>query len=100
MSQTRALYLVPKTLDAQTRLLGLPLDECIPSLSLAVFFFALDKVMLSISLPVLAVILIKMAKQGQGSSWLLNLCHWYLPSVVMQCVLTKTPPSRAREYIA
>lgn len=100
MSNKRGLYLVPKTLDAQARVLGLPLDEFIPSIFFAVFFFLLGKVVLSIAIPVITVVLIKMMKQGQGSAWLINLCHWYLPKVVMTHLLRKTPPSQNREYIA
>lgn len=91
---------MPKTLDAQIRLLGLPLDEFIPAFFLAVFFFMLGKVLLSILLPVLSVILVKTMKQGQGSSWLINLCHWYLPKNIMMSVVRKTPPSQNREYIS
>ena len=82
------------------RLLGLPLDEFIPALCLGAFFFFLGKVLLSIALPVLAVVLVKTMKQGQGSSWLINLCHWYLPKTIMVGLIRKTPPSQSREYIA
>ncbi len=100
MSNKRSLYIVPKTLDAQTRILALPLDEFIPTISLAVLFFVVGKVVLAIVIPALAVIVIKTIKQGQGSSWLINLCHWYLPKSVVQNVLRRTPPSQDREYIA
>ncbi len=100
MSSKRGLYLVPKTLDAEFRVLGLTLDEFVPSLFFTVFFFLLGKVVLSIVLPVITVVLIKMVKQGQRSSWLINLCHWYLPKAVMTNFLRSTPPSQNREYIA
>jgi conjugal transfer pilus assembly protein TraL len=100
MSNKRGLYLVPKTLDAQVRLLGLPLDEFVPAVFLAGLFFLLGKVLLSIALPVLAIVLMKTMKQGQGSSWLINLCHWHLPQNVMMGLVRKTPPSQNREYIS
>jgi len=100
MSNKRGLYLVPKTLDAQIRILGLPLDEFVPSIILAGFFFLLGKVLLSLVIPVVTVVLIKMMKQGQGSAWLINVCHWYLPKSIMHYWVRKTPPSQNREYIA
>ncbi len=100
MSEKRTLYLVAKTLDAESRILGLPWDEFIPSFFFAVFFFLLGKVVLSIALPLATVVLLKVMKQGQGSGWILNLCYWYLPKSVMRLLLRKTPPSQNREYIA
>ena len=100
MSSKRSLYLVPKTLDAPTRMLGLPLDEFVPALVLGGFFFFVGKVLLCIALPIVAVVVVKLMKRGQGSSWLVNVCHWYLPKSVMVHVLRKTPPSQNREYIA
>lgn len=100
MSHKRALYLVPKTLDAPARILALPLDEFIPALLLGVFFFLSGQVVLSLIIATLAVIMIRLLKQGQGSAWLINVCHWYLPKVVMTHLLQKTPPSQNREYIA
>ena len=82
------------------RIVGLPIDEFIPAIALAAFFFLVGKVILSIAVPVLIVVLIKIMKRGQGSAWLINLCHWYLPKRAMHQVLRKTPPSQNREYIA
>lgn len=96
----RSLYLVPKTLDVPSRILGLPIDEFIVGLFFAVFFFLLGKMIWSMIIPTVVVVLIKVMKRGQGSAWLVNLCYWYLPKVVMINLLRKTPPSRQREYIA
>lgn len=100
MSSKRSLYLISKTLDAPVRVLGLSLDEFIPACFFAVFFFLLGKVVLSIAIPILTVVGMKIMKQGQGSAWLMNLCHWYLPKIIMGPVLRKTPPSQNREYMA
>jgi conjugal transfer pilus assembly protein TraL len=100
MSKKRSLYIVPKTLDAQMRVLGLPIDEFAPAICLAVTFFILGKTVLSILIPIISVVLIKLLKQGQGSSWLINVCHWYLPKCVMSQFLRKTPASENREYIS
>lgn len=100
MSSKRSLYLVPKTLDTQIRVLGLPLDEFVPAVFLIGFFFLVGKVVLSIVMPILAVVLIRFLKQGQGSSWIINVCYWHLPKYIMSCALRKTPASENREYIA
>jgi conjugal transfer pilus assembly protein TraL len=100
MSYKRSLYVVPKTLDAPTRILGLPLDEFLPAMLFLVYFFLSGKTVLFILTPILTVVVIRMIKQGQGSAWLINLCHWYLPKCLMQSFLRKTPASENREYIA
>ena len=100
MTTKRSLYLVPSTLDAPTRILGLPLDEAIPAFSLAVWFFFLDHVVLSIGLPILTVLLLRGLKRGRGSAWLWSLCYWYLPSCVTRHWLRYTPPSQHRQYLA
>jgi conjugal transfer pilus assembly protein TraL len=100
MESKKELFLVPKTLDNQVRVLGLPLDEFIPAAISAAVFFVLGKVLLSIVLPVAIVIVVKILKQGQGSSWLINLCYWYLPKIMINAILRHTPASENRTYIA
>ncbi len=100
MSDKRELYIVPKTLNAQARIFALPLDEFIPGLGLAALFFVFGQMLTCVIAPVLVVILIKLMKRGQGSSWLVNVAHWYLPRMAIHPVLRKTPPTEHREYIA
>ena len=100
MSNKRDLYLVPKTLDAPARVLGLSLDEFIPALLLGGFFCLLGKLILAMIVSAVVVVLVKGLKRGQGSSWLLNLCYWYFPHCLMQGILRSTPPSQQRDYLA
>ena len=100
MSSKRSLYVVPKTLDAPTRLVGLPLDEFIPAIALAGFFFVMGRLLLALAVPAVLVVFLKLIKRGQGRSWLLNIGYWYLPKRVMQILLRQTPPSYQRDYIA
>lgn len=100
MSVKRSLYLVPKTLDAPKRILGLPLDEFFSGAIFCVFFFVLGKLILAMILPVIMISAIKMLKDGQGSAWLMNICYWYLPKCVTAPLFRKTPASQHREYIA
>lgn len=96
----RSLYVVCKTLDQPTRIIGLPLDEFIPAAFLAVLFFALGKVIISILLCVFVVILMRLMKKGQGSGWLMNVCYWNLPGFMMQSVLRFTPQSHNRDWVS
>lgn len=100
MSSKRTLYLVPKTLDEPIRILGLPADESIFGLFFAGFFFFLGKMFLMFLIPVAIILMMRMLKKGQSSSWILNVSHWYFPKVLMQFLLRKTPASENREYIA
>lgn len=100
MSSKRSLYLVPRSLDAQIRVLGLPLDEFIPACAMAIAFFLSKKILFSMAVPTVLVVFIKFLKQGQGSAFLVNVCYWFFPRLVMSNLLRHTPPSEDREYIA
>jgi conjugal transfer pilus assembly protein TraL len=96
----RSLYLVCKTLDQPVRLIGLPLDEFIPTVILGGLFFSLGKVITALVLMVLVVIAMRVMKKGQGSGWLLNLSYWYLPTWITQSFLRFVPASKHREWIS
>lgn len=100
MADKRRLYVVPKTLDAPVRILGLTRDELIPAALMGGGFFLSGRFLLAMLLSAITVIAVKVMKRGQGSSWLVNVCYWYFPAVLMQPVLRYTPASRQREYIA
>ena len=96
----RSLYVVPKTLDAQTRIFGLPMDEFIVALVVGLGLFLNDYTVLGLIVPALLVCLMRTVKKGQSSAWILNLCYWFFPSKIMSCVLFKTPKSIVREYLS
>ena len=100
MPNNRSLYLVPRMLDAKTRIIGLTLDEFLPASLLGAFLFFSGRDMLAIAMSVIVVMLVKIMKRGQGVSWLVNACYWYLPGTLSWLVINKTPPSKDREYIA
>ncbi|MBW5803002.1 hypothetical protein FIV31_06865 [Coxiella endosymbiont of Ornithodoros amblus] len=60
MSNKRRLYLLSKSLDAKTRILGFTLNEFILAISLALFFVLLGKLILAMFLFVMTVVLIKL----------------------------------------
>ena len=96
----RSLYVVPKTLDAQTRIFGLPIDEFVVGGLISLSLFLNDCTILGMVIPALAVCLMRMVKKGQSSAWIINLCYWYFPSTIMRYVLMKTPESVTREYLS
>lgn len=100
MSDKRSLYLVPSSLDAPTRIIGLTLDEFVPTFSLAVFFFILGERIFAILIPAIVFAITKLLKQGQGSAWLINICYWYFPRWLVGGLFRRTPASEDREYIA
>jgi len=96
----RSLYVVCKTLDQPLRLIGLTLDEFIPAAILFSVFFGLGKVLTSLVVSFLSVIIIRVMKKGQGSSWILNWCYWTLPLVMTRLIFQHTPGSHQREWVS
>ena len=96
----KSLYIVQKTLDEPTRIVGLTLDEFIPAALMALILFLAGNPLSSLVVGLMVVVAMRIAKKGQGASWLLNLMYWYLPKCFMKYVLPKTPASENREYIA
>lgn len=94
------LYRVPQSLDAPVRWLGLPRDEAIAAALVGGIFLLLGKLLWALVLSAALIIAMKTLKRGQGSAWLVNVAYWYLPAVVMQVVLSHTPPSHQRDYLA
>lgn len=96
----RSLYLVCKTLDEPIRIVGLPLDEFIVTAIISGVFFISGKIILAMVSIVLTIVLLRVMKKGQGGSWLLNICYWYLPSFMSKPILRFTPESHRREWIS
>lgn len=93
------LYRVPKSLDLRVRIIGLPIDEFIPAVALAIFFFAAGSIITGFLSAIITIVVIRVLKRGQGGSWLMNVGYWYLPKWVFSFLFRKTPHSQYRQYI-
>lgn len=96
----KSLYVVCKTLDQPTRIIGLPLDEFIMTAILSGIFVFMGKLILSIAIMILTIVLIRLMKKGQGAGWLLNVFYWYLPQNLTKAFIRFTPASQYREWIS
>lgn len=92
-------YDFPETLNEQTRIIGLPVDEfCLVAplvgagiwLSMAGSFCIIAATLW---------VLIRHLKRGQGSSWLLNVAYWYLPTFVFVGLFKSIPESWKRRWM-
>lgn len=94
-------YVFPSTLNEQTRIFGLPLDECVIVLPLVLGGVTLGHTGAFLLSAVVLWLLIKHFKRGQGSSWLLNVAYWYLPTDIFKMVGTfkKVPDSSYRHWL-
>lgn len=96
----RSLYVVCKTLDQPTRIVGLPVDEFIITAILMGIFIFMGKLILSMGIAILTVVLIRVMKRGNGAGWLLNVFYWYLPQSLTKAFVRFTPASHHREWIS
>lgn len=96
----RSLYVVCKTLDQPTRIVGLPVDEFIIAEILMGIFIFMGKLILSMGIAILTVVLIRVMKRGHGAGWLLNVFYWYLPQSLTKAFIRFTPASHYREWIS
>ncbi|EGT4277885.1 type IV conjugative transfer system protein TraL [Cronobacter sakazakii] len=93
-------YYFPETLNQQTRVLGLPVDELIIVAPLAILGVMYN---MSTVLSIIAGLLwwlIRYLKKGQGSYWLLNFCYWHLPSLIFRVTFRRIPDSSFRHWRA
>lgn len=93
-------YYFPETLNQQTRVFGLPVDELIIVAPLAILGVMYN---MSTVLSIIAGLLwwlIRYLKKGQGSYWLLNFCYWHLPSLIFRVTFRRIPDSSFRHWRA
>ncbi|MEN4892372.1 type IV conjugative transfer system protein TraL [Erwinia billingiae] len=92
-------YRFPKTLSEQRRLLGLPLDEAIPTFPIIIWGLFAHKQLFGLVAAVAVWFLIRSAKRGKGSMWLYNLMYWHFPTLLFRTVFKVIPDSSFRQWI-
>lgn len=92
-------YQFPLTLSNQRRICGLPLDELVLYVPLAICAIFINSWIFAPALAG-AIIGIRRLKRGRGSSYLLSLSYWLLPTPVMRFFITALPDSFKRYWIA
>ena len=92
-------YRFPKTLDQEMRILGLPPDEFIPIAILIILGVFIGQAVSLMIVAGLYWISIRECKKGQGSTFLLNLGYWHLPTELFRIVFRVIPKSHRRHYL-
>jgi len=93
-------YNFPETLNQQTRIFGLPIDELIVIAPLTLLGVAFN---MSTAMGIVSGFLwwlIRYLKKGQGSYWLLNFCYWHLPDLIFRITFKMIPDSSFRHWRA
>lgn len=100
MSRKEKRYRIPERLDEPTRIVGMTMDEFIPSVGLFSYFFFSGEQLTAIVTFLISIVGLKLLKRGKGGGWLMNLCYWYMPKDISKSFIKHTPASQSREYIA
>ncbi|MGX2956910.1 type IV conjugative transfer system protein TraL [Ursidibacter arcticus] len=98
-NKSREKYFFPETLSNQQRWFGLPLDEAIIYIPLALLAIFSSHLIFGLTL-VASFATIRKLKRGKGSSYLLNLLYWFLPRSISNLFLWALPPSYYRYWIS
>lgn len=99
MADDLSRYRFPQTLQEQSRFLGLPLDEAIPSLPLMLLGLWAGHALYGLAGTLMVWLLIRTAKRGKGSMWLYNLLYWYFPGMLYRGLFRCIPDSHLRHWI-
>ncbi|QCR38918.1 type IV conjugative transfer system protein TraL [Nissabacter sp. SGAir0207] len=94
-----AQFRFPKTLSEQSRFLGLPLDEAVPTLPLIIGGLLTHKQLWGLGAAVMVWLLIRTAKRGKSSMWMYNFLYWYFPTLLFRTVFKTIPDSSFRQWI-
>ena len=86
-------YEVTRYLNKPRTLMKLEYDEIIPALVLFGFFWMLGSVIVGLVLAAAWISLLKKAKKGRGSGFLINLIYWYTPGLIHKTVLFQYSPT-------
>lgn len=98
-NKSREKYVFPSTLSNQERWFGLPMDEAIIYIPLALLAIFSSPFIFGLTL-IIAFALIRKLKRGKGSSYLLSLLYWFLPRSISSLFLWALPPSYYRYWIS
>lgn len=98
-NNSRDKYFFPETLSNQQRWFGLPLDELIIYLPFALGAIFSSHILFGLTLIALFA-LIRSLKRGKGSSYVLSLMYWFLPTGISRFFLWALPPSHFRYWIS
>jgi len=99
MGEDSSKYKFPETLNQQKRFIGLPREEAIVLLLCGVIGFYCDILIVMLVVGAILWLLIRHLKKGQGSTWLLNLLYWYLPTVLFRVQFRRVPTSSHRHWM-
>jgi conjugal transfer pilus assembly protein TraL len=95
----RDKYRFPKTLNEQTRVFGLPLEEALTTLPIALIGMATSKPLIFLVIATLVWVSIRHIKKGKGSMWLYNVAYWYLPTTLFRGFFRRLPDSCYRHWL-
>ncbi|MCX7125446.1 MAG: type IV conjugative transfer system protein TraL [Gammaproteobacteria bacterium] len=76
MNEEDKKYIILKFLDEEEKILGLPIDECIPVVGIIIIGFLAKFLIISIVLAFIVTKLMRRAKHSNGKGFLFVLAYW------------------------
>ena len=94
-------FLIKGYLNKQkTLFFGLAYDEAIPAMVIVFLSFAFSITpMIGIIFGYLWIQMLKIAKKGNGSNFLLTILYWYMPYSIQKLIFNNTPSSDYKFWI-
>jgi conjugal transfer pilus assembly protein TraL len=92
-------YSFPETINEQSRLFGLPVDEVSVIATPIVCGVAYSCAGVMCALAAAMWILLRYLKKGQGTQFMVDFLYWHLPSFLFRPFLRKIPSSANRHWV-
>lgn len=92
-------FYFPRTLGDQMRIIGMPLDEFVPSVPVFLMSIYYRHALGGLIYGVTAWLFIRWLKRGRGSMWLYNMLYWHLPSEIFRVFYRVIPDASLRKWI-
>ncbi|BET65019.1 MULTISPECIES: type IV conjugative transfer system protein TraL [Yersinia pseudotuberculosis complex] len=92
-------YQFPQTFSEQRRIIGIPLDEAIAAMTPLCWGVIYNHHFAGLIIGAVLWFALNWFKKGRGSTWLYNMCYWYLPSYLFKGLYKILPDSSYRLWL-
>lgn len=98
MDEQRTFYLIPHYLDQGRLIMGMPMSEVLPAMSVFGLFASAQYMMTGLVIGLVLFFLTRYLRQGRGDNFIPLMLYWYSPHITNKYGLFKHTPSSDKRY--
>lgn len=99
MTDEAAKYIMLQYLDEEEKIIGLPIDEFIPSVCILVLSFICKMLLTGVIIAFVIIKIMRQLKRSQGKGFLFILAYWHGSEWVGKTLFQSFPKSTERYFI-